>query len=141
MRLFDFSFINIYIFLFITDFQIIIFEREFMKGKPGMQNLMKQVQKMQEKMGEVQAQLENKTITADSGGGMVKVTANGRQQIVKIEMEKEVVDPEDIEMLEDLIVAAVNKALEESNAMAQEEMAKVTSGMLPNIPGMKFPGM
>lgn len=112
-----------------------------MKGKPGMQNLMKQVQKMQEKMGEVQAQLENKTITADSGGGMVKVTANGRQQIVKIEMEKEVVDPEDIEMLEDLIVAAVNKALEESNAMAQEEMAKVTSGMLPNIPGMKFPGM
>lgn len=106
-----------------------------------MQNLMKQVQKMQEKMGEVQAQLENKTITADSGGGMVKVTANGRQQIVKIEMEKEVVDPEDIEMLEDLIVAAVNKALEESNAMAQEEMAKVTSGMLPNIPGMKFPGM
>jgi nucleoid-associated protein EbfC len=112
-----------------------------MKGKPGMQNLMKQVQKMQEKMGEVQAQLENKTITAESGGGMVKVTANGRQQIVKIEMEKEVVDPEDVEMLEDLIVAAVNKALEESNAMAQEEMAKVTSGMLPNIPGMKFPGM
>ena len=112
-----------------------------MKGKPDMQNLMKQVQKMQEKMGEVQAQLENKTITAESGGGMVKVTANGRQQIVKIEMEKEVVDPEDIEMLEDLIVAAVNKALEESNAMAQEEMAKVTSGMLPNIPGMKFPGM
>ncbi len=112
-----------------------------MKGKPGMQNLMKQVQKMQEKMGEVQAQLENKTITAESGGGMVKVTANGRQQIVKIEMEKEVVDPEDIEMLEDLIVAAVNKALEESNALAQEEMAKVTSGMLPNIPGMKFPGM
>ena len=106
-----------------------------------MQNLMKQVQKMQEKMGEVQAQLENKTITAESGGGMVRVTANGRQQIVKIEMEKEVVDPEDIEMLEDLIVAAVNKALEESNAMAQEEMAKVTSGMLPNIPGMKFPGM
>ena len=106
-----------------------------------MQNLMKQVQKMQEKMGEVQAQLENKTITAESGGGMVKVTANGRQQIVKIEMEKEVVDPEDIEMLEDLVVAAVNKAIEESNAMAQEEMAKVTSGMMPNIPGMKFPGM
>ncbi len=112
-----------------------------MKGKPGMQNLMKQVQKMQEKMGEVQAQLENKTVTAESGGGMVKVTANGRQQIVKIEIEKEVVDPEDIEMLEDLITAAVNKALEESNNLAQEEMSKVTSGMLPNIPGMKFPGM
>ncbi len=112
-----------------------------MKGKPGMQNLMKQVQKMQEKMGEVQAQLENKTVTAESGGGMVKVTANGRQQLVKIEIEKEVVDPEDIEMLEDLVVAAVNKALEESNNMAQEEMSKVTSGMMPNIPGMKFPGM
>jgi nucleoid-associated protein EbfC len=112
-----------------------------MKGMPGMGNLMKQVQKMQEKMGEVQAQLENKTVTAEAGGGMIKVTANGRQQIVKIDLEKEVVDPEDIDMLEDLIVAAVNKALEESNNMAQEEMSKVTSGMLPNIPGMKFPGM
>lgn len=112
-----------------------------MKGMPGMGNLMKQVQKMQEKMGEVQAELENKTVTAESGGGMVKVTANGRQQIVKIEMEKEVVDPEDLDMLEDLIVAAVNKALDESNAMAQEEMSKATSGMMPNIPGMKFPGM
>lgn len=112
-----------------------------MKGNPGMGNLMKQVQKMQEKMGEVQAELENKSVTAEAGGGMVKVTANGRQQITKIEMEKEVVDPEDIDMLEDLIVAAVNKALEESNNMAQEEMSKVTSGMMPNIPGMKFPGM
>jgi nucleoid-associated protein EbfC len=112
-----------------------------MKGMPGMQNLMKQVQKMQEKMGEVQAELESKTVTAEAGGGMIKVTANGRQQIVKIEIEKEVVDPEDIDMLEDLVVAAVNKALEESNTMAQDEMAKVTGGMMPNIPGLKFPGM
>jgi nucleoid-associated protein EbfC len=112
-----------------------------MKGMPGMQNIMKQVQKMQEKMSEVQAKLENKTITAEAGGGMVKVTVNGKQQIVKIQMEKEVVNPNDIEMLEDLIVAATNKALEEANALAQEEMSKVTGGMLPNIPGLKFPGL
>jgi nucleoid-associated protein EbfC len=112
-----------------------------MKGMPGMQNIMKQVQKMQEKMSEVQAGLENKTVVAEAGGGMVKVTVNGKQQIVKIQMEKEVVNPDDIEMLEDLIVAATNKALEEAGALAQEEMSKVTSGMLPNIPGLKFPGL
>lgn len=112
-----------------------------MKGMPNMAGMMKQVQKMQEKMAQVQQELEQKTITADSGGGMVKVTANGRQQVVKIQIDKEVVNPEDVEMLEDLILAATNKALEDSSRMAQEEMAKVTSGMIPNIPGLNVPGM
>jgi len=102
---------------------------------------MKQIQKMQERMAEVQEQLEQKTVVGEAGGGMVKVTANGKHHIVRIEIDKEVVNPSDIEMLEDLILAATNKALEESGKMAQEEMAKVTAGMMPNIPGLNLPGM
>jgi hypothetical protein len=112
-----------------------------MAALPNMPAMMKQIQKMQEKIAQVQEQLELKTVIAEAGGGMVKVTANGKQHIVKVEIDKEVVDPSDIPMLEDLVTAATNKALEEASRMAQEEMAKATSGMLPNIPGLTLPGM
>jgi DNA-binding YbaB/EbfC family protein len=113
----------------------------FKGSMPNMQQMMKQVQKMQEKMEQVQAELENRTVTAEAGGGMVKVTANGKQRVLKIEVEKEVINPEEKEMLEDLILAAVNQALERSTAMAAEEMQKATGGMIPNIPGIKLPGI
>jgi len=112
-----------------------------MAGLPNMSGMMKQIQKMQERMAKAQQELEARTVVAESGGGMVKVTANGKQQIMKIQIEKEVVNPDDIEMLEDLVLAATNKALEEAARMAQEEMSKATSGLMPNIPGLNLPGL
>ena len=100
----------------------------------GMGNIMKQAQKMQAKMIKIQEELAEKTVEASVGGGVVKVVASGKQQIMGIEIEKEVVDPDDVDMLQDLILAAVNDALAKSQEMAQEEMAKITGGM--NIPGM-----
>ncbi len=107
-----------------------------MKG--NLQGMMKQIQKMQAEMEKVQAELANKTVTEESGGGMVKATANGKKEIISIEIENEVINSEDKEMLEDLVVAAVNKALESAGKMAEEEMANITRGMIP--PGMNIPG-
>ncbi len=100
----------------------------------NMNAMMKQAQNLQKKMMKTQAELAKKTVEASSGGGMVKVIANGGQKIESIVLEKEVVDPEDIEMLEDLVLAAVNDALKKSQEMVSSEMGKLTGGL--NIPGM-----
>jgi len=112
-----------------------------MAALPNLPAMMKQIQKVQEKMAEIQDALEAKTVSAEAGGGMVKAVANGKQRLVSISIDREVVNPEDIEMLEDLVLAASNKALEDASRMAQEEMSRATSGMLPNIPGLSLPGM
>jgi DNA-binding YbaB/EbfC family protein len=100
----------------------------------GMGNMMKQAQKLQSKMLKLQDELAEKTVETTAGGGMIKVVANGRQQIMSITLEKEIVDPEDIEMLQDLILAAVNDALTKAQDMVSEEMGKLTGGF--NLPGM-----
>lgn len=102
----------------------------------GFGDMMKQVQKMQAKMEEVQKELENKRVEGTSGGGMVKVVANGKQEILEIKIDPEVVNKEDVEMLEDLVLAAVNQAREKSVEIQNEEMAKLTGGL--KIPGMPF---
>ncbi len=106
--------------------------------KGGMQGMLKQVQKMQEEMARVQEELRNKTVSEESGGGMVRATVNGQKELVKLEINDEVINVEDKEMLEDLIVAAVNKAIESAGKMAEEELAKVTKGMIPS--GLNIPG-
>lgn len=100
----------------------------------GMGNMMKQAQKLQSKMLKLQDELSERTVETSSGGGMIQIVANGKQQIVSIRIEKEVVDPEDIEMLEDLLLAAVNDALAKAQEMVSSEMGKLTGGM--NIPGL-----
>ncbi len=96
--------------------------------------LMKQAKKMQAKMAELQAELEQKTVESSAGGGMVKVIANGKYEILSITIDPEVVNAEDIEMLQDLILAAVNDALRKAQEMVAEEMGKLTGGL--NIPGL-----
>ncbi len=100
----------------------------------GMGNMMKQAQKLQSKMLKLQEEMAEKTVETTSGGGMVRVVANGKQQLVSIQIEKEVVDPDDVEMLQDLVLAAVNEALLKSQDMVAGEMSKLTGGL--NIPGM-----
>ncbi|MBW1645982.1 MAG: YbaB/EbfC family nucleoid-associated protein [Deltaproteobacteria bacterium] len=102
----------------------------------GMGNLIKQAQQMQAKMAKIQEEVGARTVEASAGGGMVTVVANGKQEIISINIEPEVVDPDDVEMLQDLVVAAVNKALQEAGEMMAAEMSKITGGL--KIPGMSF---
>jgi DNA-binding YbaB/EbfC family protein len=100
----------------------------------GLGKMMKQAQQLQAKMAKLQEEMSEKTVETSSGGGMVKVVANGRQQLVSIQIEQEVVDPDDVEMLQDLILAAVNDALAKAQDMVSGEMSKLTGGL--NIPGL-----
>jgi len=97
-------------------------------------SVMKQAQKLQAKMAEMQAELGNRTATAQAGGGMVEATVNGRQELLSLRIDPEVASPDDVEMLQDLILAAVNEALNRSREMMAQEMSKLTGGM--QIPGL-----
>jgi len=105
-----------------------------MKGMPNMANLFKKAQQLQEKMAKLQEELAEKTVETSAGGGMVTVVANGKQEIVSIKIDPEIVEEKDIEMLEDLILAAVNEALSQAKELVNEEMTKLTGGI--NIPGI-----
>ena len=100
----------------------------------NMNKMMKQAKKMQKKMEEMQEELKDETIEATAGGGVVKVVVNGKQEVVDIEIDEDAVDPDDVEMLEDLILAAVNEGMRKVQDMINDEMGKLTGGM--NIPGM-----
>lgn len=104
----------------------------------GFGDIMKQAQKLQKQMLEIQKEIGEKTVEGSSGGGMVKVTANGSQEILEVKIDPEVVDPEDIELLEDLVLAAVNNAMEKAKDMMEEEMGKLLPGNLGNI---NIPGL
>ena len=102
----------------------------FPGGMPGnMNNLMKQAQRMQRQMEEAQKQMEEMEMTATAGGGAVEVTVSGKKEVLKIKLSEEVVDPDDIEMLEDLIVAATNEALRKVEEASQQSMSRITGGM------------
>ena len=97
-------------------------------------DLMKQAQKMQQEMGKIQEESKKKTVEASAGGGMVTATVNGKQQLLGLKIDPAAVDPDDVEMLQDLVVAAVNEALRRAQQMVSDDMGKITGGM--NIPGM-----
>ena len=118
-----------------------------MGGGPGnLQNMLKQAQKMQEDMAKLQAELEEREYTATAGGGAVSVVVDGKHTVKQLEIQPEVVDPDDVEMLADLIMAAVNQAIQKAVETSEEEMAKISGGLnglgglggLGGLPGMPF---
>jgi DNA-binding YbaB/EbfC family protein len=95
----------------------------------NLSKLMKQAQKMQEQMAKTQAELEQKVVEVSTGGGKVKVTANGAGDVVAIKIDKEVVDPSDVEFLEEIVLSGVKQAIEQGKALAQSEMSRITDGL------------
>lgn len=105
-----------------------------------MGKMLKQAQKLQAEMARVQEELGGRTVEATAGGGAVRVTCNGHQEVVRIEIAPSAVDPEDVEMLQDLVTAAVNEALRRARELAAAELGRVTGGL--NLPGLSgFPGL
>jgi len=104
------------------------------KGFGGMGSFAKKAQEMQRRLAEMQESLKTRVVDGSSGGGMVTAFVNGRQELVSIKIDKSVVDPDDVEMLEDLIIAAVSQGTKKAQEMASEEMSKITGGM--NVPGL-----
>lgn len=105
----------------------------------NLQAMLQQVQKMQAEMQKVQAELMTKTITEEAGGGIIKATVNGARELISVEIDPQVINKDEKEILEDLIVAAVNKALQSAGKMSEEEISKVTKGIIP--PGLNIPGL
>ncbi|MDO5017681.1 MAG: YbaB/EbfC family nucleoid-associated protein [Lagierella massiliensis] len=103
-------------------------------GMPNMNNMMKQMQKMQKEMTEAQEKIEETEFIASAGGGSIEVTVNGKREVVNVKIDPEVVDPEDVDMLQDLLMVAVNDALNQVNEETEKSMGKFTGGM--NIPGL-----
>ncbi|EFM24572.1 MULTISPECIES: YbaB/EbfC family nucleoid-associated protein [Peptoniphilus] len=106
-------------------------------GFPGggnMNNMMKQMQKLQKQMENLEEELKNQEVTASSGGGAVEATVNGKKELIRIKIDEAVVDPEDVGMLEDLVLTAVNSAMDEADNIANKRMGKLTGGL--NIPGL-----
>jgi len=105
----------------------------------GFGDMMRQAKILQDKIARMQEELGDKVVESSVGGGMVLARANGRQELLSITLEREVVNPDDVEMLQDLVVAAVNDVLKKSQEMAAQEMGKITGGL--KIPGLKMPGL
>ena len=105
-----------------------------MRGMGNMQGMMKQMQKMQKQMAEAQEELGEKRLTGTAGGGMVTVTVSGHKEVLEVNIKEEVVDPDDIEMLQDLVLAATNEAMKTADELTNSTMGQFTKGM--NLPGM-----
>ncbi len=103
-------------------------------SRGGLGNMMKQAQQMQRRMAQLQEELENRQVEASAGGGMVTAVVSGKQQLLSLKIDPSAVDPDDVEMLQYLVTAAVNEAIKQSQKLAQEEMGKLTGGL--SIPGL-----